>query len=76
MTNTTKTQTIAPATIPANAVTEDQGFRMLLDMGIYADEIVLAFYRLRNRLRTTLTQGGRTFEFERLGTDVYVILAA
>jgi hypothetical protein len=75
MTNTRPTQTLAPA-LPANAVTQAQGFRMLMDSGIYADEIVLAFHRLQNRLRTILTQGARTFHFERLGDDVYVITVA
>jgi len=74
MTNTSGTQAIAPTT-PANAVTEEQAFRMLGGMGITEDLIAGAFYRLRNRPITVLEQGDRTFSFERLGTDVYVITA-
>lgn len=65
--------TTAPATIPANAVNEDQAVDMLQGMGIYLDLIHAALYRLRTRPRTLLVQGSTTFRCERLADDVYVI---
>ncbi len=75
MTNTSGTQAITSASIPANAVTEAQAFRMLGGMGITEDLIAGAFYRLRTRARTVLAAGTWSYRFEKLAADIFVVAA-
>jgi hypothetical protein len=72
MTNASATQTIAPTT-PANAVTEDQAFRMLGGMGITEDLIAGAFYRLRSRSETVIDAGVWSYQVTRLAADIFVV---